>query len=335
MAKKKEQPKKKADPPKKQDPPKKPSPPKKPDPPKKGPDKKPDNKKENRQDKRDDKNKKDKDKSPKKRKRGRPGKPTSGNRGDRTPAGTDQGDEPGPSAQPPTTEEGDTPEPPDNRVVLAADPDLLLRKVENAPIELIEEMLFQSIGSLELITIMRDYSFDGIPLFYQAIQNLEEINQEYNPQKVTNPAFNFANWRQLHGIEDTSHIQYTNPDSPGAVRLEILPGQINIVVSLPDIGENQLIEVAVSYSPEGVVYEPTMSGDMDYDGGHAEADLFGVLLDGGDSDSPVTEIVSCGDSYSYCAMIDGGESLSNFLGSVDGGDSLGYNIDRTLIGRGA
>lgn len=334
MAKKKQDPpKKKADPPKRQDPPRKPNPPKKPDPPKKGPDRKPDKKKDNRQDKRDDKNKKNKDKSPRKKRRA--GKPTSNGRGDRTPAGTDQGDESSPSPQPPATEEGETPEPPDNRVVLAADPDLLLRKVENAPIELIEEMLFQSIGSLELITIMRDYSFDGIPLFYQAIQNLEEINQEYNPQKVTSPAFNFANWRQLHGIEDTSHIQYTNPDSPGAVRLEILPGQINIVVSLPDIGENQLIEVAVSYSPEGVVYEPTMSGDMDYDGGHAEADLFGVLLDGGDSDSPVTEIISCGDSYSYYAMIDGGESLSNFLGSVDGGDSLGYNIDRTLIGRGA
>ncbi len=225
---------------------------------------------------------------------------------------------------------------PSSRRVLAADPDVLLQRVEGAPIELIEEMLFQAIGSLELITIMRDYSFDGQKVFYQPISNLEDINRQYNPQTITRPTFNFANWRRIHSIVDTSHITDSAPDSAGPVRLEATAGQINIAVVLPGLSNNQRIEVAISYSPETQIFAPEISGDDSIDGGDSAVTLFGRLVDGGAAVvSGSQEQVIGGSSRDYYATIDGGTSAGNFMGYVDGGNSLGYNIDRILIGDGA
>ncbi len=242
-----------------------------------------------------------------------------------------------PSATPDVAPWDDPPEEQEaERKVIAADPDLLLQRVEGAPIELIEEMLFQAIGSLELITIMRDYSFDGQQIFYQPIENLEAINREYNPNTITNPSFNFSNWKRIHAIDDPSHIIYGSADSSGAVRLEVLPGQVNIAVVLPGLTASQLIEVAVSYSPEGIMYSPGYSGDTLYDGGMAEDEDISIFVDGG---TPATVVwdyyVEGGSALTYYAIIDGGEAFSYFTGTVDGGNALGYNIDRTLIGAGA
>lgn len=316
------------------------------DPPKRTPNKPGSNKPaNNRQDNRQN----NKNKGPQKRHPGRNNKPGHGkgkgkgpHRGNRgsngdgsdntTDGGYEDPDYSGPEATPdiaPWNEpDGSGSSEPERRVI-AADPDLLLQRVEGAPIELIEEMLFQAIGSLELITIMRDYSFDGQKIFYQPIENLEAINREYNPQTITNPSFNFANWKSLHTI--------TMPaGSDKAIHLEVLPGQINVVVSLPDLLANQLIEVAVSYSPEGLLYIPGFAGEILYDGGTSVEEDSYTLLDGGDA-STITwdDEIDAGSSLTYYAIIDGGEALSDFASSVDGGDSLGYNIDRTLIGAGA
>ena len=194
---------------------------------------------------------------------------------------------------------------------------------------------------------MRDYSFDGQKIVYQPIENLEEINREYNPQTITNPAFNFANWRKLHVIEDISHIVYGDPSSPGAVRLETLTGKISIAVVLPNLTENQLIEVAVSYSPESSLYEQSFPGIELYDGGWASMTNldFAKSIDGGfhppvvPGSDPVTlfadEWIICGDAREFYVIVDGDDATPDFLGIVDGGNALGYNIDRTLIGDGA
>ena len=238
--------------------------------------------------------------------------------------------------------------------VLAADPDLLLQRVEGAPVELMEEMLFQAIGSLELITIMRDYSFDGQKVFYQPIINLEDINRQYNPHTITSPTFNFANWRRIHSIVDVSHITDSSPDSVGPVRLETTAGQVNVAVVLPGLSSNQRIEVAISYSPQVQIFAPEISGEDLIDGGDSVVSLFGRLVDGGTSVETlydllddlnfdyalydidqIEEQIICGSSKDYYATIDGSTSAGNFMGYVDGGNSLGYNIDRIIIGDGA
>lgn len=215
---------------------------------------------------------------------------------------------------------------------LSADPDLMVKQVDQFPVELMEQLILQGIGGAELISVVRHDQVDGQRVLYQPISNLEQLKQEYNPQTITQPAASFASFRSTHGITDDSSDG--SPTSPDLVRLSNTSDGVLVEVEVPFLPTGIAIEVATSYS----FSEPltTRPSDMVYYVGPGAANTVNDrALDGGAANSSPLNQVSGGGALSVEVPLDGGASSVLFAGYVDGGTSRIFGADSSVDGGSA
>lgn len=215
---------------------------------------------------------------------------------------------------------------------LSADPDLMVKQVDQFPVELMEQLILQGIGGAELISVVRHDEVDGQKVLYQPISNLEQLKQEYNPQTITQPAESFASFRSIHGITDDSSDG--SPTTPDIIRLSNTSDGVLVEVEVPFLPTGIAIEVATSYSfaeplttrPSDMVYyvgaaAPNTTNDRALDGGGAQARQLNQVSGGG---ARIVEVA-----------LDGGASSVLFEGYVDGGTSRIFGSDFSIDGGAA
>jgi len=71
-----------------------------------------------------------------------------------------------------------------NSSVKPASPDLILFDEEALPIDIVAELLFEDIGSIEIISISRNDIINGRDIAYNPIGNIKEISNTYDPNKI-------------------------------------------------------------------------------------------------------------------------------------------------------
>ncbi len=234
---------------------------------------------------------------------------------------------------------------------LSADPDLMLKQVDQFPVELMEQLILQGIGGAELISVVRHDQVDGQKVLYQPIANLEQLKQEYNPQTITQPAASFASFRSVHGITDDSSDG--SPTSPDIVRLSNTSDGVLVEVEVPFLPTGIAIEVATSYSfaeplttrPSDMVYyvgaaAPNTTNDRALDGGGAQARQLNQVSGGG---ARIVEVALDGanampgyrwDVPSLQWVLDP-TGVQFYSGYVDGGTSRIFGSDFSVDGGAA
>jgi hypothetical protein len=217
---------------------------------------------------------------------------------------------------------------------LSADPDLMLQQASQLPVELMEQLILQDIGGVELISVVRHDQVNGEKVSYTPISNLELLTKEYNPQTVTNPAANFSSLKSAFGIEDDTELYHGSAHSSGAIRLDTRTSNPFVEVEVPSLGVGLLIEVAVSYGyASDVVAAPS---SYEYYDGRFSSSVADEFYDGGSSINYFDTKIVAGTSFSDIDYeIDGGRAQNIADGEIDGGDSKGYNTDTLIVGGNA
>lgn len=212
---------------------------------------------------------------------------------------------------------------------LSADPDLMLKQVNQFPVELMEQLILQGIGGAELISIVRQDEVDGQKTIYQPISNLEQLKQEYNPQTITRPSATLVSFRSIHGITDDSADG--SPVTPDTVRLSNTTQGVVIEVELEEVPIGVAIEVATSYSfSENLTSSP--SEMVYYVGGAAPDEAEDRQLIGGAASGSSIELVSGGSAYSVDYVLDSGTPGSIDDSYVDGGNATIFGSDLSVDG---
>jgi hypothetical protein len=68
--------------------------------------------------------------------------------------------------------------------VKPATPDLILFDDEEIPIEIVTELLFEDIGSIEILNIARNDTINGRRISYNLIGSLEDLSRRYAPTNI-------------------------------------------------------------------------------------------------------------------------------------------------------
>lgn len=112
--------------------------------------------------------------------------------------------------------------------------------------------IFQEIAGIELLSISRSYSIDGITQTYNPISNIADLSSQYSP-------FNII---PLQGIDRAYFSQYdidlsrripdfpNNPD--GSTYNVYVDARSNIVIELADLGVGEKVEIEFLTSEDAI-----------------------------------------------------------------------------------
>lgn len=128
--------------------------------------------------------------------------------------------------------------------VKVATPDLILFNNEQVPVELMTDLIFENIGSQEMINIARNDMLNGADVLYQPIKNVTDLRYQYHPQNILNLQDNtntyFKNF--LIKFEDKIPNKGNGPDgSP----VYIDPTTGNLVIDLINLNPDEQVEVQI------------------------------------------------------------------------------------------
>lgn len=134
-----------------------------------------------------------------------------------------------------------------------ADPQFFVVADPASTVEDMENAIWQNIGGHEIISLARRDLVDGINLDYTLINNLKELQQEYNPktifaiEDVATTTFkrfglSFANF--LPTVEELEAIQ------EGLSSPVVLDDSGNIVIYVKNIRDDQEVEAQIISSEE-------------------------------------------------------------------------------------
>jgi hypothetical protein len=180
----------------------------------------------------------------------KPAEPEPGNSGD---TGGDTGEEgqkppvvnPEPNYAPPP------PPPPPPPKVKVAPIDTILFDDDAVPKEIIADLLFESIGGQEILTISRHDTVNGQTVLYQPIKNINTLQQQYNPSNLlklrdtSNTIFgNFS-------INLVGKIPQVGNGLGGANTYLDTNG--DLVIEFVNLANDELVEVQLASS--GTIYE--------------------------------------------------------------------------------
>jgi hypothetical protein len=180
----------------------------------------------------------------------KPAEPEPGNSGD---TGGDTGEEeqkpsvvnPEPSYPTPP------PPPPPPPKIKVAPIDTVLFDDDAVPKEIIADLLFESIGGQEILTIARHDTVNGQTVLYQPIKNINILQQQYNPNNLlklrdtSNTIFgNFT-------INLASKIPQVGNGTGGANTYLDAVG--DLVIEFVSLANDELVEVQITSS--GTIYE--------------------------------------------------------------------------------
>jgi hypothetical protein len=143
------------------------------------------------------------------------------------------------------------PPPPPPPKIKVAPIDTVLFDDDAVPKEIIADLLFESIGGQEILTIARHDTVNGQTVLYQPIKNINILQQQYNPSNLlklrdtSNTIFgNFA-------INLASKIPQVGNGTSGANTYLDAVG--DLVIEFVSLANDELVEVQITSS--GTIYE--------------------------------------------------------------------------------
>jgi hypothetical protein len=143
------------------------------------------------------------------------------------------------------------PPPPPPPKIKVAPIDTVLFDDDAVPKEIIADLLFESIGGQEILTIARHDTVNGQTVLYQPIKNINILQQQYNPSNLlklrdtSNTIFgNFT-------INLTNKIPQVGNGSGGSNTY--LDSSGNLVIEFVNLANDELVEVQIASS--GTIYE--------------------------------------------------------------------------------
>lgn len=133
--------------------------------------------------------------------------------------------------------------------VKAAEPDVVLFDESSLPVELLEQILFQNIGGIELINISREDTINGQSVSYNLVRNLSVLNQSFNPNNLFGNQKYDAEYLRQFAIDISQRIPnpYETDDdgnkiNPNPVVLDRNTGELVINI---DINPDEYLSVAI------------------------------------------------------------------------------------------
>lgn len=143
------------------------------------------------------------------------------------------------------------PPPPPPPKIKVAPIDTVLFDNDAVPKEIIADLLFESIGGQEILTIARHDTVNGQTVLYQPIKNINILQQQYNPNNLlklrdtSNTIFgNFT-------INLTNKIPQVGNGLGGSNTY--LDSSGNLVIEFVNLANDELVEVQIASS--GTIYE--------------------------------------------------------------------------------
>lgn len=128
--------------------------------------------------------------------------------------------------------------------VKIATPDLILFDDGIVPIEVMTELVFESIGGQELINVSRTDMLNGSDVIYQTIKNISNIQYQYNPQNILNLQSGSNAYFKNFAVkfEDKVPVVGNGPDG-SPVYLDPITG--NLVIDVVNLASDEKIEVQI------------------------------------------------------------------------------------------
>lgn len=141
----------------------------------------------------------------------------------------------------------------DNNLVKTATPQYVLLNEESTPVELMTKLIFEDIGSQEILNISRNDTVFGSNLIYEPIGNSNQIYQKYN-------SYN------LSPVDQTSLQYFKNfPILFESKIPNVASGPNNSNIYIDEITGNIVIELINMEKDEQVEVEILLNGNTYYD----------------------------------------------------------------------
>jgi hypothetical protein len=143
------------------------------------------------------------------------------------------------------------PPPPPPPKIKPAPIDTIIFDDDSVPKEIIADLLFESIGGQEILTISRHDTVNGQSVLYQPIKNINDLQQQYNPTSLLK-------------VRDTSQTIFGNftinlferipqvGNGPNGSNL-YLDDSGNLIIELVNLGLDETVEIQITSS--GTIYE--------------------------------------------------------------------------------
>ena len=140
--------------------------------------------------------------------------------------------------------------------VKVATPELILFDASLVPIEVMSELLFESVGGQELINISRTDMLNGSDVLYQPIKNISSLQYQYNPQNILGLQNGSNTFFKNFTIKFEEKVP-TVGNGPDGRPVYIDQDTGNLVIDVVNLGLDEKIEVQIVSSGEilnGTIY---------------------------------------------------------------------------------
>lgn len=84
--------------------------------------------------------------------------------------------------------------------IKSATPDIIIEDPSEIPIELIQQLVFEDIGSQELLLLARHDNLSGQNVAYRTISNLQDVAIKYGPETLLYASESFKDYFKNFGI---------------------------------------------------------------------------------------------------------------------------------------
>lgn len=140
--------------------------------------------------------------------------------------------------------------------VKIATPDLILFDDSSVPIDVMTDLVFESIGGQELINISRTDMLNGSDVLYQPIKNISSLQYQYNPLNILSLQTGSNTYFKNFTIKFEEKVPDIGNGPDGSpVYIDQTTG--NLIIDVVNLGIDEKIEVQIISSGElldGTIY---------------------------------------------------------------------------------
>lgn len=140
--------------------------------------------------------------------------------------------------------------------VKVATPDLIMFDDSAVPIDVMTELVFESIGGQELINLSRTDILNGADVIYQPIKNISNIQYQYNPQNILSLQSGSNTYFKNFAIRLEDKIPVVG-NGPNGNPVYLDPTNGNLIIDVVNLNNDEKIEVQIISSGallDGTIY---------------------------------------------------------------------------------
>lgn len=128
--------------------------------------------------------------------------------------------------------------------VLVAPSDIIQFDEENVEIQLLQDLLFEDIGAVELANISRTDLIDGQETIYSPIKNLSTIRRDFNPNNIILTAYNNDYFTRfgINIFQKTVYEPYFDDEGNMVIEIDGITGEEEIQVQILSDGTINLVD---------------------------------------------------------------------------------------------